>query len=113
MYLVKGFPNRHTTLLQFNLYQWQPIDQYRDVIAIGMRSRLFKLLDNLQLIANKVFLVDKTDIFKTTIIKSEITNVVIMNLTGFIDKSITGVIEITLSKAPPFTFRKGDIIQVL
>lgn len=66
-----------------------------------MRSRLFKLLDNLQLIANKVFLIDKGNIFKTTIIKGEITNVVIMNLTGFIDKSITGVIEITLSKAPP------------
>ncbi len=54
--LVKSFTNRYTAFFQLDLYQRQAIDQNGDIVAIGMRACLFKLLDDLHFIAKDVFL---------------------------------------------------------
>ena len=57
MNLVKGLANGNTAFFQLYLYQRQAVDQNGNVIAIGMRSGLFKLLNHLHFIAGNMVLV--------------------------------------------------------
>ena len=36
VYLVKGFTNRHAALFEFDLHQWQAVDQNRNIITVSV-----------------------------------------------------------------------------
>ena len=113
VYLVKGFTNRHAALFEFDLHQWQAVDQNCDIIAVSVWAGLFKLLNDLHLIAQQVLFIYQIDVFQTTVIKREITDIVDMDFTGFIQAAVTGAVEILLCETPPFTFVKHHTIKTL
>jgi len=55
--LIEGLTNRNTALLQLDLNEWQPVDQNRHVIAIGVTAGLFELLDHLNFVAGDILFV--------------------------------------------------------
>jgi hypothetical protein len=65
-----------------------------------MTASLLKLLNNLHLVADKAFLINQVDVFQSSIIEGKVTDVVIMNFTGFIDYRIARIIQILFGKTP-------------
>ena len=113
MYLVESLTNRYTTFFQFNLYQRQAIDQNGDIVAIGVRACLFKLLDDLHFIAKDVFSIQQIDILNTAIVEDEIMNIIIMNLAGLFNNAIAGLVHPGFHKATPFSLQELYIVKVL
>jgi len=62
-----GSPPPHPALFQFNLPQRQAVYQHGNVITVCMRARLLKLVDNLHMVAGKVFLVQQINVFQTAV----------------------------------------------
>ena len=89
MHLIECFTDGDTTSFQFNLYQWQTINQNCNVITIGLCPGLFKLRNNLQFISDNILFVCDIDVFNMSVVKNEIVDVVIVNLTGFIYQGIS------------------------
>ncbi|MNV89900.1 hypothetical protein D3C71_1842340 [compost metagenome] len=71
-----------------------------------MAAALLKLLDNLHLVAGNVLFIQQVDILDAAIVKHEIMDIVIMNLAGFIDDAIAGLIQKNFNETRPFTFGK-------
>jgi protein tyrosine phosphatase len=57
-------------------------------VAVRCRTSLLKLLNHLHLIACNSFLIQQVDVFDMAIIKNKIKDIVIMNLTGFVEAVI-------------------------
>ena len=89
VHLIECFADGDTASFQFNLYQWQTINQNCNVITIGLCPGLFKLRNNLQFISDNILFVCDIDVFNMSVVKNEIVNVVIVNLTGFIYQGIS------------------------
>ena len=71
------------------------------------------MLNDLHLIAQQVLFIYQIDVFQTTVIKREITDIVDMDFTGFVQAAVTGAVEILLCETPPFTFVKHHTIKTL
>ena len=99
--LVEGLPDRHAALLQLDLHQWQPVDKDRHVIAIGVRTGLLELLDNLQLISGHVLLVEEVNVLDAPVIKDEIVDVVVVDFAGFVDDVVAWLVQVGLDKTLP------------
>ena len=78
-----------------------------------MRTRLFKLLDNLHLIAHEILFIYQIDIFKTPVIKNKVANIVDMDFTGLIQNAIARVVQILLRETPPLSVIKHHTIEAL
>ncbi|BDY98985.1 Uncharacterised protein [Escherichia coli] len=78
-----------------------------------MRTRLFKLLDNLHLIAHEILFIYQIDVLKTLVIKNKVANIVDMDFTGLIQNAIARVIQILLRETPPLAVIKHHTIEVL
>ena len=78
-----------------------------------MRTRLFKLLDNLHLIAYEILFIYQIDILETSVIKNKIADIVDMNFTGLIQNAIARVIQKLLRETPPLTLIKHHTIESL
>ena len=102
VHLIECFTHRHTALFQFNLHQRQAVYQHGNVIAVCMRAHLLKLVDNLHMVAGKVFLVQQIDVFQTAVIKSEIVNMVIVDFAGFVGNVFRRPVQIFRQKPRPF-----------
>ena len=102
VHLIECFTHRHTALFQFNLHQRQAVYQHGNIIAVCMRARLLKLVDNLHMVAGKVFLVQQINVFQTAIIKSEIVNMVVVDFAGFIGNVFRRPVQIFRQKTRPF-----------
>ena len=113
MDLVKGFTDGNAALFKLNLHQWQAVYQQGYVIAVFMSAGLFKLLDDLQFVASKAFFIKQIDILQVTVIKGKVINIVAMHLFGFINDGVAWGVKVLLSKAPPFSVAKFDVIQPL
>ena len=103
MHLIKSFTNRHPTLFQLNLHQWQTVHQNSHIVAIGMAAGLLKLLDHLHFVAGNVLFIHQIDVFDAAIVKHKIKNIIVVDFTGFIDNGIAGLVQISHNKALPFT----------
>ena len=78
-----------------------------------MRTRLFKLLDNLHLIAHEILFIYQIDVLKTLVIKNKVANIVDMDFTGLIQNAIARVIQILLRETPPLAVIKHHTMEVL
>lgn len=78
-----------------------------------MRTRLFKLLDNLHLIAHEILFIYQIDVLKSPVIKNKVADIVDMDFTGFIQNTIAGVVQILLREAPPLAVIKHHTIEAL
>ena len=113
VHLVEGLANGHTALLQFHLHQRQAVDQNRHVIAVGLRARLLKLLDDLHLVAGNVLFVQQIDVLDAPIVKHKVVDVVVVHLAGLFDNAIAGLVQPALYKALPFHIRELHGIERL
>ena len=113
VYLVEGVPNRHATLLEFHLNQWQAVDQDRDIVAVGMATRLLKLLDHLHLVASKVPLIEQVDVLNPTVIEYEVVDVVVVNLPSLINGTFACFVEKGFHEAQPLSIGKLHVVQGL
>ena len=104
VYLVKGFTDRHTALFQFDLNQWQTIDQDGDIVAIGMSAGLLELFDHLHFVAHEILFIDQVDIFQPPIIEREVADIVDMNFAGLIEGTVARIVQILLTEASPLAF---------
>ncbi|MNF59031.1 hypothetical protein D3C84_406110 [compost metagenome] len=113
VHLIEGLANRYTTLLQLHLHQWQTIDQNRHVVAIGVAALLLKLFDHLHLVADDVLLVQQVDVLNTPVVKDEVVNVIVVDLAGFLDDAVAGLVQPSLDKAQPLAIGKLHVIERL
>ena len=102
VHLIECFTHRHAALFQFDLHQRQAVYQHGNVIAVCMRARLLKLVDNLHMVAGKVFLVQQINVFQTAVIKSEIINMVVVDFAGFVGNIFRRPVQIFRQKPRPF-----------
>ena len=102
VHLIECFTHRHAALFQFNLHQRQTVYQHGNIIAVCMCARLLKLVDNLHMVAGKVFLVQQINVFQTAVIESEIINMVVVDFAGFVGNIFRWPVQIFRQKPRPF-----------
>ena len=87
--LVESLAQFLTAPLEFDVHQGQAVDEDGDVVAVGSRARVDRVLaDHLHLIAVNVGLVDEADVFGAAVVAGEDLHVVLLDAAGFCDDGI-------------------------
>ena len=101
MYLIERLTDCNAALLQFNLNKWQPVYQNGHIITVNLCTRLFELLDDLQLVAGDVSLIHKVYVLNTPIIKDKVVDEIIVDFAGFLNTAINRFIKPGTNEALP------------
>ena len=78
-----------------------------------MAARLFELFDHLNLVAGDVLFIQQINVLDATIIEHKVVNIVVVNLAGFLDDAITGLVQPGFDKAQPFAVIELYVIERL
>ena len=109
MHLIKCLADRHTALLQLHLHHGQAIHENGHIIAVGMAARLLKLLDDLQLVVEHIFLIEQVNILNVATIEDEVVDVVVVDFSSLVRAIFTGRIEVLLDEALPGIFGQSTV----
>ena len=113
MHLIEGFADGDPALFQLHLHQRQPVDENGDIVAISLRAGLLKLRNDLHLVARDLLLIYQINILNAPVVKNKIVDVIVVDLTGFIDEAITRFVQIFFRKTRPFRIRKSYVVESL
>ena len=69
-----------------------------------MAASLLKLVDDLYLVAGDIIFVQQVNILDMSIVKDKVVYMVGMDLSGFVDDSIVGLVQPVRNKALPLAF---------
>ena len=98
------------------MYQRQPVDQHRHIIAVIVGSAFLGrdgiLIDDLQAVVVYALLVNKLNIFAFPVIPAEHLYIVLLNQTGLFENAGVCVCQHLVPKPLPFAVRKAIVIQL-
>ena len=113
MHLIEGLADGHAAFFKLYLHQGQAVDQDGHVITVGVRPGLFKLVDDLYRVAGNVLFVKEANILDVAVVKNKVIDVIVMNLAGFVHKTVAGLVQPGFHKAFPLAIRKLHGVQDL
>ena len=97
--------------------KWQTIHKDRNIIAIVVLCTFSStnniLIDDLKKVVMNILLINKSDIFRASIITLQHLNIIFLNLTGLFYDSFIPVGDGIFEKSIPFRFREMVTIQFL
>lgn len=110
--LVKRFLDRHAPSLQFDLHQWESVDQNRHIIPGRMPAAPFlELVKHLEPVAVDMHLVDKTNVLRRAIVTIQDLNVVFLNQPGLILDARRRRGDDLMEEMRPLIIGELDIVQ--
>ena len=74
---------------------------------------MLKLLDDLNLVAGNVLFVQQVYVLDAAIVKHEIVHIVVVNLAGFLNDAIAGLVQPSFHKALPLRLCKLHVVERL
>ena len=87
--LVESYAQFFAAPLEFDVHQGQAVDEDGDVVAVGARAGVDRVLaDHLHLVAVNVGLVDEADVLGGAVVAGEDLHVVLLDAAGFGDDGI-------------------------
>jgi len=106
--LVKGFFEFQPPFFEFYLYQWQPIDKKRNIIAVFIRTFVFDLARNLLLVLTPKIHVQKLNVNALPVFPCQL-HLIPQDFSPFKDVAFVEVVEYL----PKFPIGKPNVIMLL
>ena len=113
MHLVECFANCYATFLQFHLHHGQSVHQDGHVVAVHLRARLFKLVDDLHLVSGNVLFVHQIDILNMPIVEHEVVDIIVLHLACLVHDAVAGFVQIFVQEALPFFIGEDGVVERL
>lgn len=111
--LVEGIADGCAAFFEFNLDEWEAVDEDGYVVAVFVFTGLFELGEDLEFIAGDVGFIDNGDVLDVVIVKAEVVDVVAVDFFGLVGEGGGGVVEPFGGEAVPFVIGKGDVVEGL
>ena len=113
MYLIERLSDGNASFFEFYLHHRQPVDQDGYVVAIGLCTGLFELVDYLHLVSGDMLLIDQIDVLDMPVVEHEVIDIIVMQFARFFHKVVAGSVQILFTEALPLGIGEGYAIEVL
>ena len=113
VHLVKGFAYVYAPFFQFHLHHGQPVNQNGNIISVGLRTRLFKLINHLQFVSRMVLFVYQHDVLQVSVVKGEVVHAASLYFSCSFYDAVVLFIQKLIVKTFPFGISKHDVVKRL